>query len=168
MSWIFYFVVLFVSLIGLAMLIITMPGLWLMTAAAAAYALMTRLHYLGARSLLVLFLMAVTAEVLEVLLMGREARRAGGRRGTGLGAFIGGIVGAFAGSLIPIPIVGTILGLGLGCFFGAAIVEWFGGGQAKKSIEVGIGAARGRAYGLIAKLIIGGAMLLLIIVMAFP
>ncbi|HUB26988.1 MAG TPA: DUF456 family protein [Tepidisphaeraceae bacterium] len=168
MTWVLYFLLLICGAIGIALLIVTMPGLWLIAAGAAAYAILTRLHYLGLRSLLILFLMALTGEVLEVALMGREAGRAGGRRGTGLGAFIGGIVGATAGSFIPIPIVGTILGLCVGCFFGAAIVEWMGGGATRKSIEVGIGAAKGRAYGLGTKFIIGVAMLLVILVMAFP
>jgi uncharacterized protein YqgC (DUF456 family) len=166
MVWVLYFLLLLVSLLSLVLVILTMPGLWLMTAGAAGYALAT--HHLGVKALLVVTLLAIAGEIVEVAVMGREARRAGGRRGTGLGAFVGGIVGALLGSFIPIPILGTILGLCLGCFFGAAAVEWMGGSRADKSIQVGIGAAKGRAVGVGCKFAIGCVMILLIIVMAWP
>jgi len=166
MVWILYFLLLISGLIGLVLVILTMPGLWLISTMAAVYALFT--HHLGLKALAALVVLSLIAEVLELTLMGREARRAGGRRGTGVGACVGGVFGSVLGSLIPIPIVGTIFGLCLGCFIGAAAVEWLGGSRTRKSIEVGIGAAKGRAYGVASKLIIGCAMILLIMIEGWP
>ena len=168
MVWCLYILLLLGCLIGLALVVITMPGLWLIAALGAAYALATHLHYLGGGTLIALACMALSGELLEIAVMGLEARRSGGRPRATLGAFIGGIAGGIVGSFIPIPIIGTILGLCLGCFLGAAVVEFSGGSSAGKSVKVGVGAARGRAFGVGAKFILGCVMLLLILWAAFP
>jgi uncharacterized protein YqgC (DUF456 family) len=165
--WIYYILLILISLGGLALVLVTLPGLWVMTAASAVYALATHEHHLGPRTLLVLFLLSLGAEIVELTAGGAAARKAGGGRRASIGALIGGIVGGIVGSFV-LPLVLTIVGICLGAFVGAAGFELLGGGEAIHSVRVGWGAAKGRFLGVILKLGIGIVMLLLILIAAFP
>ncbi len=74
-----------------------------------------------------------------------------------VGCLLGGV--AFT-PLIPVPLVGTLIGACIGSFVGAALYEYIqmerGTGQA---LWTGIGAALGKVAGLFAKLAMGLAML---------
>jgi uncharacterized protein len=168
MIWVYYFLLLGCAAVGLLLVLFTLPGLWLMTAAAAAYALLTHGRVLGVHVLWTLLILTVIGELLDWLAGAVGVGRAGGGRNAKIGALVGGIVGGIFLTFIPIPIVGTILGICLGSFIGAAGAEWYGGGQAAHSLRVGVGAAKGRVAGFIAKLILGGVMMLLILCAAFP
>jgi uncharacterized protein YqgC (DUF456 family) len=154
--------------LGLILSLISLPGLWLMTAVAAIYAVLTHERFIGIDTLLVLLALALLAELLELLLSGAAARQAGGGRKASIGAIVGGIIGGIGFSIIPIPIVATILGIGVGTFVGAFAMEWYDGSHPSHSLRVGWGAVKGRAYGFVGKLSVGGIMMLVIIVMGLP
>jgi uncharacterized protein YqgC (DUF456 family) len=168
MIWLLYILLLLTCLTGLLLVLLMLPGLFLMAAASGVYTLLTRAHYLGIRTLLMILLLAVIAELLEMSLGGLVTRRAGGSAGAITGATIGGIAGGIFLTFIPIPIIGTIVGICLGTFLGAAGVELLAGRAKTHSIGVGVAAVKGRIGGVIAKLMIGTAMLLLILWAAWP
>ena len=168
MIWLYYILLLLISLGGLVLVAFTLPGLWVMTGASAIYALITHEKHLGAKSLITLFLVSLAAEVLELTLGGAAAKRAGGGRRAMIGGLIGGILGGIFLTFIPIPIVSTIVGICLGSFLGAAAFELLGGEEAGHSLRVGWGAAKGRFQGIISKLVLGICMFLLILIAAFP
>jgi uncharacterized protein YqgC (DUF456 family) len=95
-------------------------------------------------------------EVWEFVSGSVRAKRAGaGRRGA-LGAIAGGVVGAVLGTfLIPAPVIGTLLGGGLGAFAGAAGLERRGGRDLGESLRIGRAAGVGHALGLVGKLAAG-------------
>jgi uncharacterized protein YqgC (DUF456 family) len=169
MVWGYYFLLLLTAVVGLVFTLVTLPGLWLIVGAAAIYAWLTGGVYLGIKTLIVLLLMAAGAEVAELVFGGRGAKKAGG---TAWGV-AGGLVGAIVGGLvltpfIPIPVLGTLVGICLGTFLGAFGLELLMGKPVNHSLRIGVGALKGRFAGIIGKMLVGAAMFLVAAVIAFP
>jgi hypothetical protein len=165
----FYYVILFVLLLaGLALTLMTLPGLWVMVGSAAGYAWLTHGYFIGWKTLAVLLVWAAIAEVVELLSSGAGAKKAGGGRAGLWGALIGGIVGGIWLSFIPIPILSTLVGVCLGTFLGAMIGELAAGRHVGHSAWIGVGAARGRLVGTFVKFGFGVAMLILTLAVGFP
>jgi uncharacterized protein YqgC (DUF456 family) len=163
-----YILLFLVLLVGLAITVMTLPGLWIMLLATGLYAWATHFAFIGKWTLLILLAMAVLGEVIELGFQGSGAKRAGaGRRGV-WGALIGGVLGGIFLSFIPIPVISTLVGVLLGTFTGAMIGELSGGRDVGPSAYVGFGAARGRFFGTLAKLGLGGIMLATTLWMALP
>jgi uncharacterized protein YqgC (DUF456 family) len=168
MAWVYYGVLLVLMLTGLLLNVFGLPGLWVMVAAAFGYAWVTGFGvYLGWQGLLVLTALATLAEVLEFLAGSTGAKKAGGSKRGMVGAIVGGLLGAIFFS-IPVPILGTIVGACLGTFLGAWVVELMVGKEMGHSVEIGFGAAKGRLWGTLLKLSIGGVMLLVGLLIALP
>jgi uncharacterized protein YqgC (DUF456 family) len=165
--WLYYILLLLLTVAGLLLVLLTLPGLWLITAAAGVYALLTHGIHLGFKSLLTLLILSLIGEVLEISAGSAAAKQAGGSRKAMIGGIVGGILGGIIGSFF-LPIVLSIVGVCLGSFVGASILEMFGNQNAVQSIRVGWGAAKGRFQGMILKLAIGIIMSLLILIAAFP
>ena len=147
------------NFIWLCLVPLGIPGTWLMVAGAGV--LMWYTHgsddggMISVWVLVVVCLLAVVGEVLETLAMAKGAGKAGSSwRGT-VGAILGAIIGGicFTG-LVPIPIIGTIIGVCLGAFVGAMGMEMLGGKALVKSAEVGKGAAVGRFWGITWKMLV--------------
>jgi len=110
-------------------------------------------------TLLSLTALAVLGEVLEMIAAGYGAKKFGGGKGAMIASLVGCIVGAIVGTPW-FPIIGTLIGACVGAFAGAALYELLIVRKtAGASIQTGIGAALGRIGGVIAKLVIGLAML---------
>jgi len=167
MLWLYYILLILIVFAGLALVTVTLPGLWIMTAATAIYSLAPHEHRLGHKTLLVLVILSVIGEVLEFSAGGAAARKAGGGRRAAVGALVGGVAGGIVGSFL-LPLVLTIVGICIGSFVGAAGFELLGGGAAVHSLGVGWGAAKGRFVGVFLKLGIGIIMAILILITAFP
>ena len=102
---------------GLLANVLGMPGNWLIVAMAAAclgLAPDDRLSHVGWAPFIAIVLVAAFGELLEFAASALGASRMGGsKRGTVLAIFgsIGGaIAGLFCGTIIPIPIVGPVIG----------------------------------------------------------
>lgn len=165
--WLYYILLILIAVGALGLVFVTLPGLWVMTAAAAVYALITHAHFLGRDSLIALFVLSLAGEILEMTAGGAMARRAGGGRRGAIGAIIGGVVGGIVGSFV-LPVVLTIVGICIGSFVGAAGFELLGTGDANLAVRVGLEAAKGRFFGVVIKLAIGVVMICIILVAAFP
>ncbi len=168
MDLIYYLLLLALLLIGWFINIVGLPGLWLMIAAHGLYGLLTGWNrYVGWQSLLWLVLLAVLAEVVEFIAGAAGSKMAGGRKRGMAGAIVGGILGAIFLSIIPIPIISQIVGACLGAFIGAAVME-FTDKSAVHSIRVGIGAFKGRFWGIVSKLGFGLPMFIISAWAALP
>jgi uncharacterized protein YqgC (DUF456 family) len=165
--WLYYILLLLAAGVGLVLVLCTLPGLWLMTAAAAIYALVTHGLHLGFKTLLALLIFSLIGEALEMLAGSAAAKQAGGGRSGMIGGIVGGILGGIIGSFF-LPVVLSIVGVCVGSFVGAAGLEMFGSQRAVHSIRVGWGAAKGRFQGMVLKFAIGIVMSLLILIAAFP
>lgn len=169
MAWVYYLILFFFLISGLALTVMTLPGLWLMLAAAAVYALLTHGHFVSWWTLLLLLALAATAEIIELLSSGAGAKKAGGGKPGLWGALAGGIIGGiFLTAFIPIPVLGTLVGVCIGTFFGALISELAFGREVGHALWIGVGAAKGRLFGTFIKLGFGCVMLCITLFMAFP
>jgi uncharacterized protein YqgC (DUF456 family) len=167
MHWFAYSLLLILSLAGIFITLLGLPGLWVMVAAALLYAWYTSFQYIGLWTLVILIVIATIAEVIEFMAGSAGAKKAGGSRRAAWGALIGGLLGAFL-LTIPIPIIGTTIGLCFGVFVGALLGELTVRDDTAHSIRVGLAATKARIYAILIKLLFSIAMLALAGTMAFP
>jgi uncharacterized protein YqgC (DUF456 family) len=135
------------------LIVLGLPGLWIMVASAVAYNMIVPGDPIGWFTLVAVAVLALIAELLEFSLSGRYARKYGGSRRAGWGAIIGGIVGAMVG--VPVPIVGPVIGAFVGSFLGALIAELTGGSATRDATRVATGALIGRVVSTVLKVGIG-------------
>lgn len=162
------YILLFICLIaGLAIVIVNLPGLWVMALAAAVYAVLTSLSLITPKVLLLLLGLALVAEIIDVFAAGAGAKRAGASRRGLIGAIVGGMLGGFIFSFI-LPLIATLAGVCLGTFLGALIAELSAGKEVGQSVRIGVNATAGRLIGTLCKLSFGAVMLLITMWYAWP
>lgn len=142
-----------VILLSLILIVLGLPGLWIMVASAVAYNMVVAGDPIGWFTLVSVSILGIIAEVLEFTMSGQYARKYGGSRRAGWGAIIGGIVGAIVG--FPVPIIGPIIGSFVGSFIGALAAEMTAGTTAGDSTRVAKGALIGRVVSTVLKIGIG-------------
>ena len=142
-----------VIIASLILIVLGLPGLWIMVASAVTYNLVVPGDPIGWFTLVAVGVLALVAELLELSLAGRYARKYGGSRRAGWGAILGGIVGAMVG--VPVPIIGPVIGAFVGSFLGALIAEFTGGSSASDATRAAKGALIGRVISTALKIGIG-------------
>lgn len=142
---------------GLLMLPFGLPGLWVMGGAALLDATVVKSHVVSLTVAIGIVVVAGLAEVVELALAGRFARRYGGSRRAGWGAMIGSIVGAFVG--VPVPLIGSLIGAFVGAFAGAFVAEISQRTQLAPATRVATGALLGRIAATAMKVGVGCAVL---------
>jgi uncharacterized protein YqgC (DUF456 family) len=168
MDWIYYLALIALLLTGLFVNLLGLPGLWVMVAAHAAFGWATGWNgYVGWPSVIAVIVLAAIAEVVEFAAGAAGSKAAGGSKRGMIGAVVGGLVGGIVGSPI-FPVVGTILGAVVGAGLGAVLVELMVGKEVGHSTQIGLGAAKGRFLGIIAKSCFGIAILLVSGISALP
>ena len=146
-------------LVGVAMTAVRFPGTWLIVAGAAGYAWSEGWPRASLTLLGILTGIALLGEGVEILASVVTARRAGASRKAAWGGMLGGIVGMiFLSFLVPIPIVGTMIGALVGCFAGATLVEMYVRKDMFRGTKVGFFAAMGFVLGAVAKIVVALAM----------
>lgn len=148
-------------LVGLALIPLGLPGLWVMVGAALLYSF-SQPDRIGVPTLIVLVTLAVIAEVLEFLAAGKYARKYGGSKRAGWGAIVGGIAGAIVG--VPVPVIGSVIGAFVGSFAGALVAEMTLGSRVGDATRVAKGALIGRAIATALKVAIGIALLAWVVI----
>jgi hypothetical protein len=139
-------------LVGLALIALGLPGLWVMVAAVVAYGWLTDFQAIGTWTIVVVVALAGAGEVIEAWLGFGLARRYGGSSRAGWGALVGGLVGAIVG--VPVPVLGSVIGAFVGSFAGAVVFEYSKSG-AGTAVRAGWGALLGRAAATAAKTAVG-------------
>ena len=140
-------------LVGLALVALGLPGLWVMVLAVLAYGWLTDFQSIGLATIVAVVGLAVVGEVIEAWLGFGLARRYGGSKRAGWGALLGGLVGAIVG--VPVPIIGSVIGAFIGSFAGAVIFEYTKTAAAGVAVRAGWGALLGRAAATAAKTAVG-------------
>src|SRR5213078_2936822 len=136
------------SILGLVLVPLGLPGLWVMVAGVVGYGWLTDFRSVGVATIV-----AVVGEIIDAWLGFRFARTFGGSRRSAWGALVGGIVGAVMG--VPVPIVGSVIGAFLGSFAGAALFEYSLSRTPDTAVRAGWGAVVGRATAAAAKIALG-------------
>ena len=164
MSWyLATLVVLAISLLclgGLVLSVVSLSGTWLVLAAAAIAAVAWGEEFPGAWTLVTYALLAAGVEVLEAVAGHFGVKRRGGSTWAGLAAMAGGIAGLFFGGVIPIPIVGSLIGM-TACGFGAAY--WVEYGRMKRrdhALYVATGVILARVFVLLVKVLVTLGMII--------
>lgn len=156
------------SIVGLFLNILGLPGLWLLVTAAAGFAWVTGWDvYVGWPSIVTLIVLGLVAELLEFLAGAAGSKAAGGRTRGMIGAVVGALIGGIAFSFVPVPVIATIVGACLGAFVGAAGME-LTDKDFRHAMKVGYGAAKGRLLGIVVKTAVGVVMLLVVMIAALP
>jgi uncharacterized protein YqgC (DUF456 family) len=140
-------------LVGLALIAVGLPGIWLMVIAVIVYGLVTKFVGVGVITLSVTIVLALLSEVAEAWLGFGMAKKYGGSKRAGWGALIGGLVGAAVG--VPVPVVGSVIGSLVGAFGGALLFEYLGHGDSDKAVRAGWGALLGRVAATATKIGLG-------------
>jgi len=140
-------------ILSLILIVLGLPGLWIMVATAVVYNMIVPGDPIGWVSLIAVAVLALIAELLEFTMTGRYARKYGGSRRAGWGAIIGGMIGAVVG--FPVPIIGPVIGAFVGSFVGALVAELTGGSSAGDATRVAKGALIGRVVSTMLKIGIG-------------
>jgi uncharacterized protein YqgC (DUF456 family) len=167
MNWVYYVLLLAMLVTGLGIVVMNLPGLWLMAAAAGLYSLITPEHYLFPWGIVTILVLCLVGEVLEFFGKAGGAKQAGGSGRAMLLATIGGVVGGIV-LTIPVPIIGTIAGVCIGAFVGAMAGPMTVAGDMEHSTRVGWGAAKGTLVGILLKLFVGVVILLVTAWLALP
>lgn len=133
---------LLIVVLSLSLLLIPLglPGLWIMVAAVLAGVL---LGSIGFGVFVLSLFAALSAELLEFLLVRWLSLRYGGSPLAFWGAIAGGIAGLLVG--LPIPVVGPLVAGIAGTFLGAGMVTLWETREAGLASRVGWGAVLGRA-----------------------
>ena len=158
-------------------MLVTLPGLWLLTVATL---LVNAIGYWmglwpGDDPIVSWwafgFILACTliSDVTDWTAGVLGAKRMGGTRGAMFAAFIGGIIGVVAGTiLLPIPLVGTLIGGAVGAGLAATLVHRTTPEQTwKQSAKVGAGASAGWFAAVLVKFVLCTTSALLLIVAAW-
>ncbi len=163
------------NLFWLILVAVGLPGNWLMVLSVALVAWLTWIPGVPAQeqmfrpaTLIVLVSLAVLGEIVEFVAGAVGASRAGSSRAGALAALAGGLIGGIAGTfLIPIPVVGSLVGAAGGAGIGAWGIELSGGKSLDASLLIGLGAGLGRLAGTVAKLVFGAGIWLVASIAAF-
>lgn len=151
MDWLLLVLLLVITITGVVLSAIQLPGNWVLLAAAVGYDAYYHWERLGWKWLVVIGGLAVVGEAAELLASAVAASKAGASRRAGIGALVGGFAGMILFS-IPVPILGTIAGGMAGCFLGALVAELTLHDDVVKGAKIGLFATIGRLFGLVAKL----------------
>lgn len=146
------------QLLGLMLVPLGLPGLWIMLGSAFTYWLAVPSGGVGVFTLVVVAGLVIAAEVVEFSVSGRYARRYGGSRRASWGAVLGGLVGAVVG--VPVPVVGSLAGAFAGAFAGALVAELTVPRERRgEPLQVAKGALLGRVVAAALKVGFGMAVL---------
>ena len=180
MEWLLYVVAVVFAILGLGCLglvIIGLPGIWCMIGMAILVELVDSLWLsshdttFGWWIIGTAFALALVGEACEALMGVYGAKVGGGSRRCMIGAFIGGLVGAIALTpLIPVPVLGTVLGAIIGTFCGALLGEMTvsrAEDEGVTPIKPALGATVGRILGTGAKACVGFMIWAILVVQAF-
>src|SRR2546426_4117183 len=107
------------TIFGLVLVLLGLPGLWVMVAGLVGYGWLTDFRSVGVATITVVLGLAFLGEIIEAWLGFRFARTFGGSRRSAWGALSGGIVGAVMG--VPPPLLRSVIGAVLRSFVGAAL-----------------------------------------------
>ena len=134
-------------LAGLALSCLSISGTWLVTAAAALLAWTSGDRFPGWGTPITFASVSALVEGFEAIAGWLGVTSRGGSKWAGVAAMAGGLLGAIAGTAIPIPLLGSLLGMLIGSFLLAYYVEWKRLANSQAALHIATG-------GLLARLVV--------------
>lgn len=151
-------------LLGFCLSCLSLSGTWLVLVATGLLAWFHGTGFPGIGMLAVFLLLCIAVEVLEALAGVWGVQKRGGSKAAGWAALGGGFVGMLLGGFIPVPIVGSLIGMMAGSFGCAFWVEHSKMKQANHAAHVAFGAVLARIGVIFLKVGVTLAMILVLIV----
>lgn len=180
MDWLLYVVASIFMLLGAAcviLVVLQLPGGWVLLLLALGIELSDRWYLsdpepttFGWLLLGICLALLAVGELIEFLASAVGAQRGGATKRGMIGSLVGGVIGAIAFTpLIPVPVIGTLIGAVAGTFIGAVVGETSGpeARAVSGSMKPAIGASIGRVIGTTSKVGITIAMWIVLTVAAF-
>jgi hypothetical protein len=115
-----YLLLVSAQVVGLLLIPFGAPGLWIQVFPVALYGWWSGFAVIGVAPILAIFMIALTAELIESPLTGGRMRREL-RRSASLAGLVGGGVGSAAGTVFA-PLVGSLFGALTGALLGTALI----------------------------------------------
>ncbi|HUO08690.1 MAG TPA: DUF456 domain-containing protein [Phycisphaerae bacterium] len=161
-----YTLVLLLSLAGILLNILSLPGNWLIPLLALGLSWRTNWHHPTPAILAAIVAVLTLAELIELAGSLLGAKTFGASKSATWAAIAGAITGALIGS--PLALLGGIVGAILGAFLAAWLTELIKQRPHKQALKSALGAALGRATGLFIKISFGLATWLALALFAWP
>lgn len=158
-----------VAWLGVLLTLVLLPGMWLAVLVAIAGQFVTHEPLMSWWTIGAAAFIAGLGEIVETFASAAGAKRFGASKAGMTAAVVGSFAGALGGTiLIPIPVVGTLIGALLGAGLSTVVVErgttektW------KQSAAAGGGAAAGKAVSVFAKAALAGVQASVLTVAVF-
>jgi len=168
MIYVYVVFLLILNACWLAGVLFALPGNWLMVITTVLFGWWRwEDGIFGVAVLVVVALLALVGEAVEFFAGAGSAKKAGAGWAGALAAIGGMICGALFGTfLIPVPVLGTLLGACVGAGLATWGVERLVGKTHDKSVKSGLGAGVGVVVGTTTKFLIGCLIWLIIAVAA--
>lgn len=151
-----------VMLLALPLQLLGLPGTWLIAADALILRLFKGPDSIAYHTVIILFSMALFAEILELMAAVRGARSGPPVKGAAIAA----IFGAFAGGILGAPVMfglGAIPGMIIGAWMAVFGVALGGGDTLGTAYRAAWGAMMGRIKGTLLKMIVAASMVAVIL-----
>ena len=150
-----YIVAAVMSLVGLILTLVSIPGVWLIYLSTVLLAVMNKFQDLTPTVLIVLFAISLISTFTDDLIRVLGVKALGGSIWGIIGAILGGVVGL---------IVGNVIGIILGPLIGAFLFEYlFGKKSVKESFKAGVGSFIGMLIAILLKTGVNVAMIAYVI-----
>jgi uncharacterized protein YqgC (DUF456 family) len=161
-------ILLVVDALSLLLVFVGLPGNWVMVALTCLFAWWQwDRHPFSAGILIVIVVLALLGELVEFVAGMVGARRSGTSWWASILAIFGAIAGGLCGTfLIPIPLLGSVVGASLGAGLTVWVTEMARGQQIERSVRRAVGAGMGQFLGTMSKFAIGVVIWLVIVIAA--
>jgi uncharacterized protein YqgC (DUF456 family) len=140
-----YTVAALLCLLGFVLSSLSLSGTWLVFGATLLVAWKRWPDFPGITTLAVFLLLCIGVEVAEALAGSWGVKRRGGSKAAGWAALCGGFIGMLCGGfLMPVPVIGNLVGMLAGSFGAAFLIEHAKMKRADHAAHVATGAVLAR------------------------
>ena len=136
---------------GLVLSCLSISGTWLVVAGAVLAAIIRSEPFPGLWTVLVFIALAILVEAVEAVAGAFGVRKRRGSKLAGLAAVVGGLLGLALGTLIPVPVLGSLLGMLTGSFGLVFAVEACRLKQANRAVGIAWGTVLARVFVILVK-----------------
>ena len=131
---------------GVILSCLSLSGTWLVAAATALTVLVTDSPFPNLWTVIVFVVLSAFVEIAEIVAVAWGVKRRGGSKLAGVMAVVGGMLGLVLGTIIPVPILGSLIGMLAGSFGLVFVVERHRLKRTGEAAGIAWGAVLGRVF----------------------
>jgi len=149
---------------GLILSCLSFSGTWLVALGALLAAWLSGASFPGWWTVAGFVLVAVLVDVAESMAGIWGVRKRGGSGLAGLAALVGGLLGLFFGGMIPVPLIGNLIGMMIGSFALVYAVERYRLKRSSPAVQIAMGAVVARVMVVLLKVTVTLGMIAWLVV----